>query len=217
MNKLRSILRKNTFLSALNSLYRNYFKVRRSNFGYIHPSAFYRQPILIKGINNVFLHENCHILGHSIILAGLAKFVMKKNSVAAEGLKVVTGNHASFVGKWFINVTNKDKKGGSYDRDVVVEEDVWIASNVTLLDGVVLGRGCVVGSGSVVRHSTPPYSIIIGNPAKVTGFKFTPEEVIEHEKILYAEEDRLPLALLEKNYQKYFLNRINDIKSFLKQ
>ena len=210
-------LKNSSFLSAMNSIYRNYFKVKRKRFGYIHPTAFYRQPLLVKGIENVYMNERCHILGHSIILTTLAKFVMKKNSGAAEGLTVVTGNHASFVGRWFMDITDNDKKGDVYDKDVIVEEDVWIASNVTLLAGVTVGRGSVIGSGSVLRQSNPPYSIVAGNPAKVVGFKFTPEEIIEHERLLYPKDERLPLSLLTRNYEKYFLNRISEIKSFLKQ
>ena len=58
--------------------------------------------------------------------------------------------------------------------------------------------------------------MVIGNPARVIGFKFTPEEVIEHEKALYPESERIPLETLQKNYEKYFINRIDDIKQFLK-
>ena len=59
--------------------------------------------------------------------------------------------------------------------------------------------------------------MLLGNPAKVVGFKFTPEEIIEHEKTLYPENERLSFELLEKNYNKYYINRIKDIKDFLKQ
>ena len=31
---------------------------------------------------------------------------------------------------------------------------------------------------------------------------------------LYPEEERIPLETLEKNYKKYFLNRLKDIKNF---
>ncbi len=57
---------------------------------------------------------------------------------------------------------------------------------------------------------------MIGNPAKVIGFVFTPEEIIKHEKILYPEEERLPIDLLEKNFDKYLINRIKEIKAFTK-
>ncbi|MCP4660290.1 MAG: acyltransferase, partial [bacterium] len=35
--------------------------------------------------------------------------------------------------------------------------------------GVTLGEGTVVTAGSVVAKSTPPYSIVRGNPAQVVG------------------------------------------------
>lgn len=86
------------------------------------------------------------------------------------------------------------------------------------MSGVTIGRGSEVGSGSgsVVRSSVPPYSVVIGNPAKVVGFRFTPNEIIEHEKVLYENDERLPQDVLEKNYEKYFLKRIKDIKQFIK-
>ena len=105
---------------------------------------------------------------------------------------------------------------GNVARDVIVEEDVWIGANVTLLPGAKIGRGCNIGAGSVIRSSVPPYAVVLGNPAKVVGFVFTPEEVLEHEKKLYKEEDRLSKELLEKNYNKFFVNRIKEIKDWTK-
>jgi len=100
------------------------------------------------------------------------------------------------------------------DQDVIVEENVWLGSHVTLLSGVTVGRGATIGSGSVIRTNIPPYAIVSGNPAKVVGFNFTPEEIIEHEEALYPEGQRLPLEILEKNYNKYFLKRLKEIKEF---
>lgn len=74
----------------------------------------------------------------------------------------------------------------------------------------------VIGSGSVVRNSTPPYAIVMGNSAKIVGFRFTPEEIIEHEKALYSEEKRIPVEMLEKNYNKYFLKRTCEIMQFMR-
>ena len=212
MNTLRKKLSFNLFLSSLNALYRNYLQTRRSKFGYIDPTSRVRFPILIKGIENVYLYENTHILGHSKILSTKAKFVMKKNSAAAEGLTVVTGNHPMVKGEAFLLKAAEDVQ---IAKAVIVEEDVGLYSNVTLLAGVTIGRGAVIGSGSVCRNSVPPYAIVMGNPAKIIGFKLTPDEIIEHEKILYPENERLSLDVLQKNYHKYFISRIKEIKSFL--
>ena len=49
--------------------------------------------------------------------------------------------------------------------------DVWLGAGVTVLGGVTIGEGCVVGAGAVVAHDLPPYSIAVGVPAKITGFR----------------------------------------------
>ena len=55
----------NLFLSALIAIYRNYFRTRRSKFGYIAPTARVRFPITIKGIENIyslFTRNTCRAL-----------------------------------------------------------------------------------------------------------------------------------------------------------
>ncbi len=52
-------------------------------------------------------------------------------------------------------------------RPVVIEDDVWIGGKVIILPGVKIGRGSVIGAGSVVTKDISPYSIAVGNPAKV--------------------------------------------------
>ena len=54
---------------------------------------------------------------------------------------------------------------------VVIEDDVWIAANVVLLDGAILRRGCVVGAGSLVREELPPYSVNVGSPTRIIGYR----------------------------------------------
>ena len=214
-SNLKQKIRNSNIFSILLSIVKAYFSTRKKRFGYIDSSAFVRLPTIIKGIGNVYMYENTHILSNSVILTTNAKFIIKKNSGAAEGLTVVTGNHYSEVGKFFMDITDADKTK-DLDKDIIVEEDVWMATNVTLLMGAYIGRGAVIGAGSVVRSKVPPYAMVVGNPAKIVGFKFNPEQVIEHEKALYPEEERISLETLEKNYKKYFLDRVSEIKSFTK-
>ena len=212
--KLRIKLRRNLFLASIVSFYSNFMYVRRRRFGYIDPTARVNFPICIKGIDNVFLYEETLILGHAIILTTEAKFIMKRLSSAAQGLTVVTGNHFPALKEWF-NPRCRDANI-LRSKDIIVEEDVWIGANVTLLPGVIIGRGATIGAGSVCRISVPPYAIVIGNPAKIIGFNFTPKQIIEHEKSLYSEGDRLGFEMLEQNYNRYYRNRLNVINSFLK-
>ena len=174
---------------------------------------------IIVNPNNLFMYGISSLKRDSVIMNARARFVMNNNSGSAEELMVITGNHMSIVGKSLKQVTDeiKDKYdiNKEYDKDVVVENDVWIGARVTLLSGVHVGRGAEIGTGAVVRTNIPPYAVVVGNPCKIVGFRFTPEEIIEHEKELYKEGDRLPLSLLERNYEKYYLSKIKEIKSFL--
>jgi acetyltransferase-like isoleucine patch superfamily enzyme len=87
------------------------------------------------------------------------------------------------IGKHIIDVTDEDKLP-EQDAPVIIEDGCWLGANVTILKGVTLGRGCVVAAGAVVTNSFPPYSIIAGVPARLIKMRFTPEQVIEHERIL---------------------------------
>ena len=83
------------------------------------------------------------------------------------------------------------------------------------MQGVTIGRGAVIGAFSVVKANIPPYAIVSGNPCKVVGFRYTPEEAVEFEKTHVPEERRIPLDKLQKNYEKYFLKRIKEIKNYV--
>ncbi len=45
--------------------------------------------------------------------------------------------------------------------------NVWLGEKVTILPNVTVGEGSVIGANSVVTHDIPPYSIAVGNPARV--------------------------------------------------
>ncbi len=55
---------------------------------------------------------------------------------------------------------------------VQVGHDVWIGHGVIVLPGITIGNGSIVGAGSVVTKDVPPYSIVVGNPAKVLRLAF---------------------------------------------
>ncbi len=156
---------------------------------------------IISNPENVYLYGN-NGLKQAIILTPNAKFVMKKNSGSAYGLKVVTGNHARIVGIPYRNITESIKPKG-FDKDVVVEEDVWIGINVTLLAGVSIGRGATVAAGAVVCKSMPPYCVCGGVPAKFIKFYWTIDQILEHESKLYPEEERYSRQQLEEIFNKY--------------
>lgn len=172
------------------------------NYGYYGERIGISSDTIVSKPANVYLYGN-NGLKKAVVLSNSGKFVMKKNSGASYGLRVSTGNHARIVGIPYRKIKDKDKPS-NMGGDVIIEEDVWIGMNVVITSGVTIGRGSNIGAGSVIRNNIPPYSVVIGNPAKVVGFTFNPSQIVEHERILYSENERIPKEILEKNYNEFY-------------
>lgn len=112
----------------------------------------------------------------------IAKIYVGNNVMFGPNVTLIIGGHrVDELGEYMINVHEKLPE---IDKDIIVEEDVWVGANVTILKGVTIGRGSVAGAESIVTKNIPPYSIYVGVPAKVIKYRFTNEEMIEHEKLL---------------------------------
>ena len=48
-----------------------------------------------------------------------------------------------------------------------IQRRASIGSNATILCGITIGEGAIVGAGAVVTKDVPPYTIVVGNPARV--------------------------------------------------
>ena len=79
-----------------------------------------------------------------------------------------------------------------------------------------IGRGARIGAGAYVRNNIPAYAIVMGNPAKIIGFTFSPEEMVAFEEKKYAENERTSPEEYAQYYEKYFWNRLKEIKPFMK-
>ena len=62
-----------------------------------------------------------------------------------------------------------------YKGDTVIGNDVWIGQNATILPGVTIGDGAIIGASSVVGSNISPYTIAVGNPAKIIKKRFDDE------------------------------------------
>ncbi len=58
-------------------------------------------------------------------------------------------------------------EGGAAGRPIRIEHNVWIGFDACVLPGVTIGAGSVVGAKAVVVEDVPPYSVVVGNPARL--------------------------------------------------
>lgn len=171
--------------------YKKCFKSCGSNV-YLRPSSSD-----IKGIGNISIGNNVSIPKGSTIYTTEANLTIKHNVIFGPRPTIITGDHRiDVIGK---AIFDSHEKLPENDADVIIEEDVWTGANVVILKGVTIGRGSVVAAGAIVNKSCPPYSIIGGVPAKVIKYRFTIDQAIEHERILYPENKRYSKEQLEKS------------------
>lgn len=77
----------------------------------------------------------------------------------------------------------------SHSRPIRIGEDCWFGMNAAIMPGVSVARGCVVGTNAVVTHDVPPYSVMVGIPARIIKRRlaFAPPR-----RIGWREEQHLP-------------------------
>jgi acetyltransferase-like isoleucine patch superfamily enzyme len=44
---------------------------------------------------------------------------------------------------------------------------LWIGANAVITAGVTIGKHSIIAAGAVVTKNIPPYSVAVGNPARV--------------------------------------------------
>ncbi|HXI57320.1 MAG TPA: acyltransferase [Polyangia bacterium] len=53
------------------------------------------------------------------------------------------------------------------DRSIIIEENCWIAVGAVVAGHLTVGRGSVVGANAVVTQDVPPFSVVVGHPARI--------------------------------------------------
>lgn len=127
----------------------------------------------------------------------------------SENVKILTHNHE-------LDYTQIESDHGLIETPLAIKDNVGIGARAVIMPGVSeIGRRAMIATGAVVKKQIPPYAMVMGNPARVVGFLYTPDQILEFEEDEYPIEERLPEEVLVANYKKYYLDKLQEIKQFL--
>ena len=116
---------------------------------------------------NVTIHQNT-FLGEYVIVYGHGSVEIGENTLIAAHTCIFSSNHS------IPSQNELIRSKPDILLPVKIGSDVWIGAGCKILGGVTIGDGCVVGAGAVVTKDLPPYSISVGNPAKVIKYREQP-------------------------------------------
>jgi UDP-2-acetamido-3-amino-2,3-dideoxy-glucuronate N-acetyltransferase len=123
---------------------------------------------------NCVIGENCN-LGQNVVVSPEVK--LGKNVKVQNNVSIYTGVECEddvFLGPSmvFTNVINPRSavnRRGQYAK-TVVKKGASIGANATVVCGHDIGHYAFIGAGAVVTKNVPDYALVIGNPARQTGW-----------------------------------------------
>lgn len=120
------------------------------------------------------LGQNCNIGQNVVVSPGV---VLGKNVKVQNNVSIYSGvicEDDVFLGPSmvFTNVTNPRSavnRRGQYTK-TLVKKGASIGANATIVCGHDIGEFAFIGAGAVVVKEVPPYALVVGNPARQTGW-----------------------------------------------
>lgn len=150
---------------------------------FIHPSAVVAENVTIEDGTHIWhdaqiregavIGQNCNIgkgvyidkdvkIGNSV---KIQNYVSVYNGVTIED-DVILAPNCTFTNDLYPRAFNKDWR----TVPTLVKKGASIGANATILCGVTIGEYSLIGIGSVVTADTLPFSLMVGNPARMKNF-----------------------------------------------
>ena len=138
-----------------------------------------RTRIDVLPFNQFSLGNNSTIEDFSTINNGVGDVLIGNNTLIGMGNVIIgpiqIGNNVIFAQNIVASALNHDYKDVNIPiqeqkiitKPIVIEDDCWIAANAVITAGVTIGKHSVVAAGAVVTKNVSPFSVVVGNPAKM--------------------------------------------------
>lgn len=153
----------------------------------ISSKIFLGPNVQIFGIENVLIKENCTIGENTLItinhrIKKKIQLIINDNVYLGRdffisvGKSIYIGNYCVFgencslisAGKIFDNpLVPYALSGNSNDKKIEVGVNCWFGNDASVIGDVKIGHGSIIGANTVVTKDIPPFSMVVGNPAKI--------------------------------------------------
>jgi acetyltransferase-like isoleucine patch superfamily enzyme len=135
--------------------------------------AFYRMVLPACGRNacisfgSVFSHPTARLGDNVYVGVGcmLGDVTLEDDALVGSHVSIINGRGQHGIERLDIPVREQP---GEYPR-ITIGVDSWIGDRAIVTADV--GKHCVVGAGAVVTKPVPDFAIVVGNPARVHGFR----------------------------------------------
>ena len=67
----------------------------------------------------------------------------------------------------------------------IIGNDVWLGKNVIIANYANIGNGVIAGAGAVITKDVPDYAVVVGVPARIIKYRYTPEQIKSLNKIAW--------------------------------
>jgi acetyltransferase-like isoleucine patch superfamily enzyme/dTDP-4-dehydrorhamnose 3,5-epimerase-like enzyme len=132
-----------------------------NNHRNVHPSSLIEEGVAVH--ETALIGPNCYLRGRMSIGA---------NAHLKGGLTLIGDihvGHDAFIEPG-VCIASDANKEPPQEGKVVVCEGAHVGAGCVLYQGVVIGRYARIEPGSVIFRNIPPYAVVSGNPAVITGY-----------------------------------------------
>lgn len=141
----------------------------------------------------MYSHGACFVPGALRQGSSVGRFCSLDPTMSAPGNHPGTtrSTHAFFFNPALGYVGRREMESGG----VTIGNDVWVGHNAVILPSCTsIGDGAIIGAGAVVHKNIPAFAVVVGNPARIVRYRFSPEKIEEILRDPWWEHDMAGLA-----------------------
>lgn len=158
----------------------------------IHPTAIVETDQIGEGtqiwaythiMQGASVGRNCNVGDHCFVETGVSvgdNVTVKNGNMIWEGVTleegVFVGPHVFFTNDLYprsprmLTAPKRYARKENWLRRTLVKRGSTLGAAAVILPGIAVGQYAMVAAGAVVTHDVPPFAIVRGNPARVSGW-----------------------------------------------